>query len=261
MWKMYDIMIGTHLLKQHMDPHFYPPLVLLSIVILAIVIFFIGHGRKASRTSDVAVDAHRGKRMYFLLSQSGGGKDTQAAKLLGWLQEYHIKYLYVSIGEEVRGTIADLGAENLFAKTTIQISDQGKLQPAVVPIFFFLRKFLEKYTGRELIIVNGSPRSESELVLWSTMISAGYIPEATIIHLDVNDDECRERLKKRPGRPDTDDEKTRETKLAWYAPIRKMLKRRLPVGIDTVTIDGSLSPDEVQAELRDFFQMDGVVKQ
>lgn len=192
---------------------------------------------------------HRYKLFFFLLGQSGSGKDTQAGMLLTWLDSLGIKYLYISIGDEVRGTIApksffrklllfllSLLPGQYFISKMKEINDQGKLQPPVMPLYFFLSKFIPQYTGKELIIVNGSPRSSEELALWESMVKVGYLPPACIIELDVSDEECRKRLKIR-GRSDSADDKKLDVKLGWYGPIRQMLTM-LPANFRSVRIPG-----------------------
>jgi adenylate kinase family enzyme len=192
--------------------------------------------------------------MYFLLSQSGGGKDTQAGKLLGLFQKNEVKYIYVSIGDCVRGLVSQIGSESIFAQRMKAINDDGKLQPPVMPLHFFLTKFIPEYTGEEVIIVNGSPRSYEELRLWAYLIQAGYLPDARIIHINVTDEECRKRLLGRhDGRVDTQNTKALETKLAWYQPIRIWLQKKLPTGVSLVTIDGMRTPDEVAGSIQQYF--------
>ncbi len=200
-------------------------------------------------------------KLYFILSQSGGGKDTQAGKILQLFQEQGVKYIYISMGDQVRGTLAELGPENAFARNMKMINDAGKLQPASIPIHFFLAHFIPHYTGNEVVVVNGSPRSDKVLKLWGDLIQSGHIPPARIIHLDVTDEECRKRLKSRPGRPDTEDDAARETKLAWYKPIRKFLRNRLPEGMQMVTINGMKSPEHVFESLKNYFVAEAVLNE
>lgn len=197
--------------------------------------------------------------MYFFLGQSGCGKDTHVLKLLGKLQAEGVKYIYVSIGDQVRGLIEALGNENYFAQHMKHVNDQGKLQPASIPLHFFLSKFIPEYTGEEVIIINGSPRSHRELKMWASLIQIGYLPNAKIIHIDVTDDECRNRLANRPDRPDTEDATARETKLAWYKPIRKWLNEKLPTGVEVVTIDGMRPIDDVAQSIEEFFVTEDVL--
>lgn len=201
------------------------------------------------------------RKLYFILSQSGGGKDTQAGKILQLFQDQHVPYIYVSMGDQVRSTVAGLGPENAFAKNMKMINDAGKLQPASLPIHFFLAQFIPQYSGKEVVVINGSPRSDKELQLWADLIQSGHVPPARIVHLDVTDDECRNRLKNRPGRPDTEDDAARETKLAWYRPIRTFLRKRLPEGIQLVTIDGMKDPQTVLESLKNYFIAEGVLSE
>jgi adenylate kinase family enzyme len=152
-----------------------------------------------------------------------------------------------------------LGTDIFFAKQMKCINDQGKLQPSIVPLVFFMQKFMHEYTAKEVIIVNGSPRSKEELILWQSLISVGYLPYARIINIEVSDEECLKRLKNRPGRPDTLNEDSLKTKLGWYGPIREMLaeeKSQGFAGFRQRVIDGSLSEDLVFTQISEFLKGD-----
>lgn len=188
------------------------------------------------------------KKLYFILSQSGGGKDTHSKKLLDYLKSKGIKHLYMSMGDEIRGTIEKLGPNNFFSQHMRSINDLGKFQPAVVPMYFLIKFIMEHYTDDEVIIVNGSPRSKKELKLWASLIQTGYLPEACILNLEVTDEECRRRMKARAeieDRFDTTNESSRERKLRQYKPVRAFLKKPLPKGITKIDIDGMRSKEEV----------------
>lgn len=162
------------------------------------------------------------------------------------------RIIYVSMGDEVR-KFSGRGPMRYFRKHMHGINSQAKLQPSIFPIFFFLSKVIRKYSGDEIIIINGSPRSKEELFLWKQLIDAEYLPPATIINLEVSDDECRKRLITR-GRSDSSDPEKLNTKLDWYKPVRKMLSEELPEGFDLVTIDGEKDEKLVFQDLQDFFK-------
>lgn len=210
----------------------------------------------AAEDTDFAENTNHQFPLYFILSQSGGGKDTQVEKMISLLTAENVKVLYVSMGDFVRKYQSE---STFFGKQMKEINTKGKLQPAAIPVHFFLSEFLTEYTGEELIIINGSPRSLKELDLWSELITAGYLPKARIVHLEVTDDECRERLKNRPNRPDTEDDAARETKLGWYKPIRRMLEEKLPAGISLVPINGMQHQDEVFKEIEKLLVRDDVI--
>lgn len=215
------------------------------------------HGNDTHETQNVSAGPEYSRYpMYFILGQSGSGKDTQAGKILARLQEERIPYLYVSIGDHVR---LRRQSSSFFGKHMSAIDKEARLQPPTMPIHFFLTEFEEKYTGEEVIIINGSPRNSRELHLWVDYIQSGYFPGAKIINLEVTDDECRKRLMSRSGRTDTMDEKNRETKLGWYKPVREMLAETLPVGITLVTINGMQTEDQVFSEIEKFLEEEDVL--
>lgn len=194
-------------------------------------------------------------QVFFFLGQSGAGKGTQVAKVLEWLKKEAGKdVLYVSMGDEVRGTISKLSEDNFFRNHMHQINEQGKLQPPEIPLYFFLNKFIFDFKPGQVIIIDGSPRSEKEFSLWQDLISSGYIPSPYIINIEVSDEECKRRLKNRPGRSDTQNEKSLNTKLAWYTPVRKILADKTigekPARFAIINIDGEKSAELVFEQVK-----------
>lgn len=198
-------------------------------------------------------------KMYFLMSQSGGGKDTQAALITQWLQKKHVPFIYVSIGTEVRllTSTTQTGPALHFPLHMKAINDEGKLQPAIIPLHFVLTTLIQKYTGNEIIIINGSPRSDKEVALWNDLMVSEYLPPATVLHINVTNAECRKRLMGRTGRNDTQNAQSLRTKLGWYKPVRTFLrKKKLATHIAVETIDGMGSIKKTAQNIKRFLKED-----
>jgi adenylate kinase family enzyme len=206
-----------------------------------------------------AVHSRNYRKMYFLMSQSGGGKDTQAELITKWFQKKNIPYIYLSIGTEVRLLTSTAQTERgrHFPVHMKSINDEGKLQPAVMPLYFALTKLIQKYTGNEVIIINGSPRSDKEVVLWNDLMVSEYLPPATVLHIKVTDTECRKRLTGRTGRNDTQNAESLRTKLGWYKPVRKLLrKKKIASHITVAPIDGMGSIKKTAQNIKRFLKED-----
>lgn len=182
--------------------------------------------------------------LFFFLGQSGAGKDTQIRKTLKYLREQNKPYFYISNGDEVRKRSKKVDSGLFFAKHMTGINSLGKLQPPVLPIYFYLSKMEKVYKEGMVIIINGSPRSYAEFPLWQMLMETGYVPsKAEIIYIDTPDEECVRRIKNRKRAGELSDAVVK-TKMAWFKPVKKFLTGRLPTGFKLITVDGLLKRNE-----------------
>ncbi len=182
--------------------------------------------------------------LFFFLGQSAAGKDTQIRKTLKHFREQNIPYLYVSNGNEVRKRANKAGSGLFFAKHMTEINSLGKLQPPILPIYFYLSKMEKDYKEGMVIIINGSPRSKAEFPLWQKLMQTGYAPnKAEIIYIDTPYEECAKRIKKRK-RADTLSDAVIKTKMAWFKPVKKFLEGEIPKEFKLITVNGLLKRNE-----------------
>lgn len=182
--------------------------------------------------------------LFFFLGQSGAGKDTQIRKTLKYLREQNKPYFYISNGDEVRKRSKKVGSGLFFAKHMTGINSLGKLQPPILPLYFYLSKMEKVYKEGMVIIINGSPRSYAEFPLWQMLMETGYVPsKAEIIYIDTPDEECVRRIKNRKRAGELSDAVVK-TKMAWFKPVKKFLKGKMPKGFKLVTVDGLLKRNE-----------------
>lgn len=182
--------------------------------------------------------------LFFFLGQSGAGKDTQIRKTLKYLRENNVPYFYISNGDEVRRRSKKADSGLFFAKHMTKINSQGKLQPPVLPIYFYLAKMEKAYKEGMVIIINGSPRNKKEFPLWQMLMKTGYLPnKAEIIYIDTPNDECKRRILKR-NRGDTPSDKVIRTKMAWFTLVKEFLAKKMPAGFKLITVNGLLKRNE-----------------
>lgn len=182
--------------------------------------------------------------LFFFLGQSGAGKDTQIRKVLKHLKEQNKPYFYISNGDEVRKRSKKTDSGLFFPKHMTEINSLGKLQPPILPIYFYLSKMEKNYKEDMVIIINGSPRSKAEFPLWQMLMKTGYLPnKAEIIYIDTPDEECARRIKKRK-RVDTLSDTVVKTKMAWFKPVKKFLTKKMPTGFKLIKVDGLLKRNE-----------------
>lgn len=182
--------------------------------------------------------------LFFFLGQSAAGKDTQIRKTLKYLREQNKPYFYISNGDEVRKRSKKAGSGLFFAKHMTGINSLGKLQPPILPLYFYLSKMEKVYKEGMVIIINGSPRSKKEFPLWQMLMKTGYLPnKAEIIYIDTPDKECARRMKKRKRVGELSDAVVK-TKMAWFKPVKKFLEEEIPKEFKLVTVNGLLKRNE-----------------
>jgi adenylate kinase family enzyme len=182
--------------------------------------------------------------LFFFLGQSGAGKDTQIRKVLKHLKEQNKPYFYISNGDEVRKRSKKADSGLFFPKHMTRINSLGKLQPPVLPIYFCLSKIEKAYKEGMVIIINGSPRSKAEFLLWQMLMKTGYLPKkAEVIYIDTPYEECARRIKKRK-RVDTQNDAVIKRKMAWFKPVKRFLEGEIPKGFKLITVNGLLKRNE-----------------
>ncbi len=150
----------------------------------------------------------------FIIGQSGSGKDTLAASLIEYLGG-ESKVLYISTGEELRKFTK---GEYLTAKLAKSNNEKGHIAPWFVIVGCWFRKLSEEFTGEQIMLWNGTPRSAKEFEILSQMIEF-YGRHADMIHLQVPDEECLKRITDRQnaiGREETKTEQSIRNKLQFY---------------------------------------------
>ncbi len=176
----------------------------------------------------------------------GSGKGTQSRLLQGYLERNaDVPNLYLEMGERLRGFATGAG---FASKKVGETLNTGSLLPAFIPSHIITSFFLQEFTGREHVIVDGvARRIEQAVVLDEALAFFGREDYQTIV-LDLPRDVAVERMKGR-GRNDDDDHKI-ERRLAWYEsetlPAIQEIERR---GRVVHHISGRPSVEEVHQEI------------
>jgi len=138
-------------------------------------------------------------KIIVLIGRSGCGKGTQAELL----QEYFKKkdparqVLYVETGVQFREFIK---GQSYSSRLSNEVYTRNDRQPDFLAIWNWARVFVDKMTGEEHVIIDGTPRSLSEAKVFDTAIKF-YNRPATIVFLDISRTEAERRLMNR-GRVD-----------------------------------------------------------
>jgi len=149
---------------------------------------------------------------FIFIGRSGCGKGTQA-KLL----ENHLntttgnKVYYLETGSEFRKFIE---GRSLSSKLSKKIYDAAGLQPSFLAIYFWSKLFVENLSGKQHLILDGTPRYLNEArVLTTAMNFYGRRPK--VIYLNVPREFSEKHLRER-GRIDDRKESDIKKRLDWF---------------------------------------------
>jgi adenylate kinase family enzyme len=148
-----------------------------------------------------------------LIGRSGCGKGTQAELL----QEYFKKndpsrpMLYVETGVQFREFIK---GSSYSSRLSNEVYTKNDRQPDFLAIWNWARVLVDKMTGDEHVIIDGTPRSLSEAKVFDTSIKF-YNRPATIVFLDISRAEAERRLMNR-GRVDDQGLAKIAKRLDWF---------------------------------------------
>lgn len=173
----------------------------------------------------------------------GSGKGTQSRLLQGYLERNaDVPSLYLEMGERLRGFATGAG----FASHKVgEVMGGGGLLPAFIPSHIITSFFLQEFTGREHLIVDGvARRVEQSIVLDEALTFFGREQYHTVV-LELPREVAIDRMQGR-GRADDSDIEKIEKRLAWYenetVPAIKEIERR---GRKVHYIDGQPPVEEV----------------
>lgn len=147
------------------------------------------------------------------IGKSGSGKGTQIKSLSEYLKaknEYSVAYL------EAGQTLRDFISSDTYTSKLAQTNDlKGKLQPTFLSIWAWVNKMVTNFSGQKILCVEGAPRKISEAYILDEMFDFYNRHNRIVIHLNVNDEWAKERLKER-GRNDDINIESIENRLEWF---------------------------------------------
>jgi adenylate kinase len=153
------------------------------------------------------------KKAYIFIGLSGSGKGTQAELLIKKLSSLDPDHssLYIQTGQEMRKFIQ---GNTITQKLSLEINEQGGLQPEFIAIYQWVKVLVERYTGNEYLVFDGTPRKILEAGVLNSIFAFYGISEIHILHIDLNDDEAMKRLLLRKRHDDNEEDI--KARLAWF---------------------------------------------
>lgn len=189
------------------------------------------------------------------IGRSGCGKGTQSKLMQDYLKRTAPEYkvFYLETGDRFRQFIA---TDNYSSRLSQEIMHNSELQPAFLAIHVWSHEFIENLKGDEHMILDGTPRSHSEVQALDTAFRFYKRVEPIVFVIDVSNDWAKNRMKER-GRVDTDKAGDTEKRLTWFdtdvvPTIRHMEDSKL---YKVVKINGEQSIEKVHADIVEFLEV------
>ncbi len=121
--------------------------------------------------------------------------------------------------------------------------------PEFMPVFLWGKLFSEKFTGKETLIFDGTPRKLMEAKILDSLFPFYSLDKPWVIYLDVDHEESTKRLKIR-GRTDDSDEGIKK-RLDWYeSDVRPSVEfYRTNPNVRFLDINGEQAIDKVHQDV------------
>lgn len=185
---------------------------------------------------------------FVFIGPSGSGKGTQAQLLMDTIKKVDPqgKILYIQSGQELREFMQE---DNYLARLTNETLSKGGLMPTFMPIYIWGRVLVKKYTGKEHLIFDGTPRRLIEAEAMDSMFSFFNLENPIIIYIDVPKEESVKRLMLRKRYDDTEEDIRK--RLSWYEtdvkPALDHFRNRKDVIV--LDIDGNRPIEDIHADI------------
>lgn len=186
------------------------------------------------------------KHAYVFIGRSGSGKGTQAHKLLEWLESKQLEVLYIETGQGFRDFVQGEGST---VESARDILETGGREPDFLAIYVWASMFIEGFTLNKQVIVDGTPRSLHEAVIFDTALTF-YGLKPVILDIEISRDEAIKRLQLR-GREDDKNLTDIENRLDWFeADVTPAINHYKKSPLHSyILINGEQSVDDVHSEI------------
>ena len=162
-----------------------------------------------SKKSNVTVP-----QAFIFLGRSGCGKGTQAELLIEKLDELEgrdVKTMHIESGSLIR---AFSKGKSFTQKNTKIVMEKGLLIPEAVIVSLWMNKLDKKFTGKENIVFDGTPRKIREAQLLDDTLKFYHFKKPTVLCVNVSRNWSEKRLFGRARKDDTKD--SINERLGWY---------------------------------------------
>src|SRR6516162_817271 len=151
---------------------------------------------------------------FIFIGRSGCGKGTQVELLQEYIKKQnHQRYVfYIETGERFRQFIKE---HSLSSRSAAEIYKSGNRQPDFIAVWMWSHLLVERMTGEEHIIFDGTPRSLQEAQIIDTAITFYNRERPHVIYLNISRETSKARMIARRRMDDINAEEI-ERRLNWF---------------------------------------------
>ena len=151
---------------------------------------------------------------YIFIGPSGSGKGTQATLLMDYLkaQDPSVDVFYLETGKKFREFIK---LPNHTSELSYEIYKSGARQPDFLAVHLWSHILIESFTGREHLVLDGTPRSLHEAQVLATAMEFYNRIKPVVIYVKVSHAWAEARLAERKRLDDVKPEEV-EKRLTWF---------------------------------------------
>ena len=186
---------------------------------------------------------------FIFIGRSGCGKGTQVALLQEYIkkQDHQRHIFYIETGERFRQFIKE---HSLSSRLAAEIYRSGNRQPDFVAVWMWSHLLVERMTGEEHVIFDGTPRSLHEAQIIDTAITFYNRQRPHVIYLNISRETSKARMIARRRMDDINEEEI-ERRLNWFETdvIPAVEYFRKYPKYNFVELNGDQPVDAVQQEL------------
>ena len=186
-------------------------------------------------------------KAYIFYGAGGSGKGTQAKLLIEKLEKKNSKkVLYVETGQRFRDFFA---TKNHTSSLVKEVLDSGKLLPPFLPIWTWTQFFIDNFTGKEDLVLDGLCRRPDEAPVLDSALKFYGVKDPVVVVLNVSRESLVKRLESRGRHDDSLDFINR--RLDWYEQevVPTISYFRQNSDYDVIDIDAEKSIEDVHCEI------------
>ena len=186
---------------------------------------------------------------FIFIGRSGCGKGTQVSLLQAYIKKQDDKrhLFYIETGERFRQFIKE---HSLSSRLAAEIYKTGNRQPDFIAVWMWSHLLVERVTGEEHVIFDGTPRSLQEAQIIDTAMTFYNRQRPHVIYLNISRETSKARMIARRRMDDINEEEI-ERRLNWFetdvVPAVEYFRKYPKYAF--VELDGNRPVDEVQKEL------------
>jgi adenylate kinase len=151
---------------------------------------------------------------FIFIGRSGCGKGTQVTLLQEYIRKQDQKryVFYIETGERFRQFIKE---HSLSSRLAAGIYKRGDRQPDFIAVWMWSHLLVERMTGEEHVIFDGTPRSLHEAQIIDTAITFYNRQRPHVIYLNISREVSKARMISRRRMDDINPEEI-ERRLNWF---------------------------------------------